>query len=126
MIQRRKPIRRSPVRKVNPKRKASEFARCYGSKARVAFVKALPCAACGRQGQSENAHAFGDGAGRKGPYTAILPLCGDCHRKQHSRGWSALAWLRSPEIRIGWANVTEAGWQEHLSLQAYLNRGTEP
>lgn len=69
--------RKTPVKKVNRKRKQSAFARQYGSKERVAFVKSLPCAACGVIGFSENAHLLGnDGAGRKGPYTSIGPLCG--------------------------------------------------
>lgn len=81
----RKPIKRSgsPIkrsgrpRKSNPKRRRSEFARCYHSKERVEFVKSLPCAACGVQGYSENAHVLGNGGmSRKADYTTIAPLCG--------------------------------------------------
>lgn len=68
--------RKTRLKPVNRKRKQSAFARQYGSKARVAWVKSLPCAACGVTGFSENAHLLGnDGAGRKGPYTEIGPLC---------------------------------------------------
>lgn len=66
--------RSAPPKARNPKRKAREFERCYGSTARVAFVKSLPCIVCGR-GPCDNAHIRGDGAGRKADYTAIVPLC---------------------------------------------------
>ena len=46
---------RKPVKRVNPKRKASEFKRCYHSKARVERVKALRCLGCGRV-PCEHAH----------------------------------------------------------------------
>ena len=74
---RRTPLKRQgKPRPVNRKRKAREFARAYGSTARVEFVKALPCANCGIVGYSQNAHTENGGAGRKGPYTSIIPLCG--------------------------------------------------
>lgn len=85
-------LRRSKgVKRVNASRKAAEFARTYHSEARVRFVKALPCAACGVTGFSENAHVVNDGskgAGRKSGYRGIAPLCGPrpaskllgCHR----------------------------------------------
>ncbi len=90
MIKRKKPLKRSspprrsttPTRKtrvkpVNRKRKASEFKRAYGSKERVAWVKARPCEACNVIGYSENAHLLGNGgAGRKGHHTTIGALCG--------------------------------------------------
>lgn len=66
----RKPIRKKP-------RKPSEFARIYGSKERMEFVKSLPCAACGVVGYSENAHLLGSGGlSRKAGYETIAPLCG--------------------------------------------------
>lgn len=59
------------------RRTRKEFARIYGSKARVEFVKSLPCAACGIVGASENAHVLGNGGlSRKGAYRGIAPLCG--------------------------------------------------
>lgn len=64
---------------MNRKRKAREFARAYHSKARVEFVKSLPCAACGVVGYSENAHVppTGEaGAGYRADYRFIAPLCG--------------------------------------------------
>lgn len=66
-------------RKLNPKRKASEFRRAYHSKERVLFVKGLPCSACGVVGYSENAHVppKGEaGTGYKADYRFIAPLCG--------------------------------------------------
>jgi 5-methylcytosine-specific restriction endonuclease McrA len=76
------PKSRRPINKVNPVRRAREFARCYGSKARVAFIKTLACVVCGAT-PSDNAHIHGSkaGMGRKGPYTDIVPLCRSCHTR---------------------------------------------
>ena len=116
---RRTPIRRSgPPKQRNAKRKASEFARCYGSKARVAFVASLYCACgCGRT-PCENAHTITGGIGRKGPYQSIIPLTANCHRRQHVEGWEAIGMTRSAADLC--SQYTEWCWQAHL------NRGTEP
>lgn len=77
-------MRRSKgIRRRNPKRRASEFARCYHSKERVEFVKSLPCVACGRGGLSENAHIETGGMGRKSGFEKIVPLCGYRDRLAH-------------------------------------------
>jgi len=74
------PKSRRPINKVNPVRRAREFARCYGSKARVAFIKTLACVVCGAT-PSDNAHIHGSksGMGRKADYADIIPLCRKCH-----------------------------------------------
>ncbi len=77
------------VKPINAKRRKSEFARTYGSKARVAWVKSLPCLVCG-MGPSENAHVVNGGTGRKGDCYAIVPLCSDHHWQSHHFGWSSL------------------------------------
>ena len=71
------------------KRKPSEFARIYGSKERVEFIKSLPCAACLAVGFSQNAHLLGNGgAGRKKSYTTVGPLCGGCHEQYDEHRWA--------------------------------------
>ena len=84
---RRKPLKRKaslktrkPIPKKNKKRADANYARAYGSKARVAFIKTLACGVCGTT-PSDNAHIHGSksGMGRKGPYTDIIPLCQSCH-----------------------------------------------
>lgn len=85
------------------KRKPSEFARIYGSKARVEFVKSLPCAACGVVGYSENAHVAptseSGGAGRKADAKWIAPLCGPHIVKGGSRAsWQEIGCHRSLHI----------------------------
>lgn len=69
-----------PIRRTKPKkrkRSAKDFKRIYGSKARVEWVKSLPCAACGVEGYSENAHVAGEsGVGYKADAEFIAPLCG--------------------------------------------------
>lgn len=81
----------APLSKHNVKRKASEFQRCYHSKARVRFVKSEPCPVCQALGmrhlvESDNAHIVGGGAGRKAGYEKIVPLCRLHHRALHAAG----------------------------------------
>ena len=111
---------RTPVKRVNVKRKAKEFARCYGSVDRVEFVKSLRCSACGRVGRSENAHVLGNGgAGRKGHFTTIAPLCGSafaslgCHQMfdEYSDTFEEMYPLFSAEAE---AARTQAYWQAHV------------
>ena len=117
----RKPTKRK-------RRTPSEFRRIYGSKERVGFVKSLPCANCNiRDGFYDglvmwavvNAHVRNSGTGRKGPYTAIIPLCetpdrAGCHDVQHDVGWLALSALDTREKREAAATRTEELWQSHL------------
>ncbi|MHB1097872.1 MAG: hypothetical protein ACYC3F_17070, partial [Gemmatimonadaceae bacterium] len=65
------------IKAVNRRRKASEFTRTYHSRARLRWVKSLPCLACTAIaplfgmtcGPSDNAHTETAGAGRKADYT---------------------------------------------------------
>lgn len=134
-IQRRTPLRpgaglkatRSLTRsgRIQPKRKpaaekAKDFAREYGSRARVTFVSKLPCAACAYAGplRRDNAHTQNDGTGRKGHYTTVIPLCTagnpmNCHGRQHgpNGGWLKIG--MTAESRRRAAAQTEALWLEH-------------
>lgn len=79
------PKRQKPIATVNRKRRKSEFARCFGSKERVAFVRSLPCVACQwsnavQMTRSQNAHTVIPGKGIKGDYDTIAPLCNAHHR----------------------------------------------
>ena len=63
----------------------------------LAFVRQLPCVACGRAAPSEAAHVrtgTDSGVAIKPPDRYAVPLCADCHAKQHRVGelsfWSAL------------------------------------
>ncbi len=115
------PERRTRVKPRNAKRKASEFARCYGSKERVAWIRSLPCIICELRstpqvGPSDNAHVTGDGMGRKADARFIVPLCRmhhacyDIHRPPFHIGlvrkW---AYNKSAEI--------DAMWSAHLHQQ---------
>ncbi len=105
--------RTKPIPKTNPKRKASEFARCYGSKERVLFVKALPCVACDRA-PCENHHIRNGGAGRKADYDKIIPLCTSHHDRWHEKG--ARSFVATYGLDLGkLATATESKWQSFLS-----------
>lgn len=117
-----RPIKRGPVKRVNRARKASSFARAYGSKERVAFVKSLPCVNCSVVGFSQNAHGKHEkrGRGQKASYKAIIPLCGPwsagfysyegCHAKYDRY---ELPHLTEGRVAALSAEV-EMQWQEHL------------
>ena len=101
----RKRIKRKP-------RSPSEFARIYGSKARVEWVKMQACRACGAR-PSVNAHIGheGAGAGRKANYDQIAPLCHTCHTQLHD--YNALL---AQVVRMQkWEIQTEIAWQSYLT-----------
>lgn len=102
-----------PRKRIKAKpRTGIEFARVYGSKRRVEFIKNLHCIVCFAL-PSENAHITSGGMGRKADYTQIVPLCASCHRKQHDKGWSALGWdeahlqYAAAKIQHHWATRVE-------------------
>jgi hypothetical protein len=100
----------------NAKRKASEFSRCYGSRARVQWVKSRPCLVANAQCRQpiENAHVTDDGTkgmGRKSGFACIAPLCRFHHFELHIIG---------PEFESRYgvslafaAAQTEQAWQAH-------------
>ncbi len=99
--------RKSGVKRVNVARRVQEFARAYGSKERVAFVKARRCAYCTFAPPSENAHLPSQhGMGRKGPYTDIIPLCRTCHVALDAHRLDSLL----PVLRLV-AETIETDWQ---------------
>lgn len=106
-LKRKKPIKRTAVKKINPERRKREFARAYGSKERVEFVKALPCSFVGCNGRpSDNAHCITAGMGRKANADTIIPLC-----REHHRQFDALP----ARMRRGWlffAHHVETKWQD--------------
>ena len=83
---RRTPLKRGkPVNRVNRARRASEFARCYGSVERVEWVKREPSAASDKR-PCVNAHIRNGGAGRKADYRYIVPLTDEEHIELHAYG----------------------------------------
>ena len=59
----------------------------FGSEAYVKWVRMQTCRNCGGW-PSEVAHTTSRGAG--GTWQDTIPLCHECHGKQHTQGWSAL------------------------------------
>jgi hypothetical protein len=96
----------------NEKRRASEFARCFHSAERVAFVQGLPCVVSG-ESPCENAHIAGDGIGRKAGYDKIIPLAPRLHRLQHDIGAGTFA-IRFRLNLKQLAADTEESWQTYL------------
>lgn len=124
--------RKTPLRPVNPERRAKRKAEQFGPQAKL--CRRLPCAACGRPGPSDPAHVISRGAGG-GDRGNVIPLCKNdlktlhegCHQVQHQRGWGALFgadlvpyphWLSvwSPgEHVLAWAK----GYAQGLAAAAY-------
>ncbi len=115
------PERRTRVKPRNAARRVSEFARCYGSKERVAWIKALPCVVCAVQtvpqdGPSDNAHTATDGMGRKADARFIVPLCRMHHRAyDEHRGPFAMLTIRM-WVCAKSADI-DAAWSAHLHQQ---------
>lgn len=111
--------KRNRPKATNAARKKREFARAYGSKARVEWVKRRRCCMCAVVGYSENAHTEGGGTGRKAHHTTIAPLCGPhdgldgCHRDfdQHRPPFDGP--LTRALVRNS-ATETEAEWLAHV------------
>lgn len=84
------PMKRSPLRRSNPRRRRAAHARDFGE--RAAIIRTMPClaAADGRcLGRIEAAHARSRGAG--GDRHHLVPLCTGHHREQHDHGVQTFA-----------------------------------
>lgn len=112
-MKRTAPIKRTPVRKVNAARRRREFARAYGSKERVAFVKSLPCIAWRHQciGQIENAHVGNGGAGRKADAGNVVPMCKFHHAQLHRMGQKSFESLHGLSLEHE-AILTQGAWED--------------
>jgi hypothetical protein len=93
--------------------------------AHLAFVRQLPCVACGKAAPSDAAHVrtgTDGGTGIKPTDRYTVPLCAACHAKQHRVGeltfWSALRidpvdvalrlWTISADVEAGERTVFRA------------------
>jgi hypothetical protein len=91
----------------------------------LAFIRLLPCVACGKAAPSEAAHirtGTDGGVGMKPGDRYAIPLCTACHTKQHRVGeltfWSALRfdpvnvalrlWTISADVTAGERTVFRA------------------
>lgn len=75
--------REKGLRRFNRERRARLFKAQFGSGARVKWMRALPCCACGG-GPCEVHHVRSRGAG--GGADDTVPLCSVCHRLLHTEG----------------------------------------
>ena len=98
----------------------------------LAFVRQLPCVACGKAAPSDAAHVrtgTDGGVGMKPADRYAVPLCTACHAKQHRVGeltfWSALRfdplnvalrlWTVSADLEAGERIVFRARQQINLA-----------
>src|SRR5215471_149274 len=98
----------------------------------LAFIRQLPCMACGRAAPSDAAHVrtgTDSGVGMKPGDRYAVPLCIACHAKQHRLGeltfWSALRidplnvalrlWSVSADVEAGERTIFRARQQINLA-----------
>jgi hypothetical protein len=98
----------------------------------LAFIRQLTCVACGKAGPSVAAHVrtgTDGGTGMKPSDRYAVPLCAECHAKQHRIGeltfWSALRidplnvasrlWVVSADLKAGERTVFRARQQIDLA-----------
>jgi len=107
-------VKRTRLNPVNRERRKREFARAYGSKARVEWIQSLACLHCLSR-PSENAHTPSrSGMGRKGDASTIVPLCSACHHRLHQVG---LETFQSESLLdlAQCAAIIDAAWTAHIS-----------
>lgn len=99
------------------KNMTKDFARVYGSEARVDWIRGLPCLGCGR-GPCENAHTATGGMGRKAGAETIVPLCQMCHHVLHQHGVTTFE--RNHGWPDGWlkeaAMIVQVGWEKRMGV----------
>src|SRR5215469_3659690 len=128
----------SRISKTTARRKSKPDLRRRGQ--HLAFVRQLPCVACGRAAPSEAAHVrtgTGGGVGVKPSDRYTVPLCTVCHAKQHRIGeltfWSTIRidpvnvalrlWSVSADIKAGERTVFRA--RQHIDLPRPMARDEE-
>lgn len=76
-------MKKTPIKRVNRKRRQKRWLEQYHSPAFVRWIWAHACVACGHY-PSTCAHVTSRGAG--GTWRDIVPLCVRCHGEQHVIG----------------------------------------
>lgn len=113
-LQRRTPLKRSGrVKARNSQRRVREFARAYGSRERLAWVKAQPCCVSGNLGNIDAAHVRTGGVGRKADACWTVPLAHDLHLLLHQHGKATFERAYGVDLDT-LARETEERWQRHL------------
>ena len=104
-------MRKTPLKRVNPQRKAKAFAKAYESVSRVEYIKRLPCSVLGCMDKpSENAHVGAHaGMGLKGEADTVIPLCPAHHRQYHEIGRDSFATMHRMDYAYC-ARMTELAW----------------
>lgn len=115
-LKRTGPLKRSRIKR--RRRSPDDFARIYGPKERVAWIKAQACVWCVHRGivllpvESQNAHVKTGGMGYKADYQMIVPLCAPHHEAydNHRAPFDKRAPRLAMEIH---AKVIEQRWQNY-------------
>ena len=108
-MRRRKPIKRTAVKKVNPERRKREWKRAYGSPSRVQWIAWQPSIVSGLR-PCENAHVRNGGMGRKADARWIVPLTAAEHRELHKIGVATFSKTYDVDLEA-LAISTNAAWE---------------
>lgn len=113
-------------------RKALTFARAFGGKDRVEWMRTRACIACGKIGYAVSAHITTGGKGRRADAKYTVPLCDgfanrpwpvgkasfvNCHTLLDDYPWLFRAFLQGLDLEAA-AQRTEAAWQFHVNSGA--------
>lgn len=124
-------LKRSPIKRSNPKRQKRRFEENYGGAAYVELISTLPCAICGVVGFTVAAHLTARGAGGKA--NVIAPLCysriaypsSPTPFMRHMGGWIIIGChekfdLRVPSVRSHEARLRQEAaerWKQFLATR---------
>jgi hypothetical protein len=103
-------MKRTPIRKRNPKRRSREWKRAYGSEARVEWIRNRPSVVSGRT-PCVNAHVRTGGMGRKADACWIVPLTWVEHQRLHDHGRETFEAIEGIDLEEQ-ARLTEQAWRE--------------
>lgn len=104
-------MRRTPLKKRNPRRLARRRAEDFGPDARCEFLKTFFCVTCLSTKNLCPSHVVSRGS-RRGKAHSTVPQCWRCHELVHHGGWSSVTDLSRAELEF-LALIFEKLWIIH-------------
>src|SRR5688572_28455712 len=113
-------MKRSPMKRTNPRRRASRLAEQFGPKSD--WIRSLPCLiehrAPGPHVAVQAAHVRSRVAG--GTSSDLVPLCWDCH------GWQHVAGIVTFQDEVGVNLTVAARMLEYFWIKRLASLGSDP
>lgn len=106
-------MRKTPLRKRNPARKAREWERAYGGDARLSWIQRQPCIITGER-PCVAAHVRSGGMGRKSDARWTVPLLSRLHDELHQHGQKTFEAKYGIDLMHA-AEITDARWEVYCA-----------